>query len=134
MLNETSKPPTFKFFKMKVIFKVTGFIFAVLFLISAVLQYNDPDAFVWIVIWGVAALVSFAFALNRVSFVVTLIMGVLCFAGFFYLYPPKFEGFEIGAGDIVNIELGREAFGLLIIAIVMFIYTLRIRISGKSKV
>lgn len=119
---------------MNTVFKVIGFLFAALFVVSAVLQYNDPDALVWMAIWGIAALISFAFAMNKVSFAVTLIMGILCFAGFFYLYPPKFEGFEIGAGDIVNIELGREAFGLLIIAIVMFVYTLRIRISGRSKV
>ncbi len=116
---------------MKPVFKSIGFLFAALFAIAAAVQYNDPDALTWIAIWGLAAVISLAFALNKVSWFVTLVMGILCFAGFFYLFPPKFEGFEIGAGDIVNIELGREAFGVLIIAVMMFFYTITIRYSRR---
>ena len=50
------------------------------------------------------------------------------------IYPEKFEGFEIGAGDIKNIEEGREAYGLLIIAIVMLLLALRGWKVKKSKV
>ncbi|VAW10406.1 hypothetical protein MNBD_BACTEROID03-2488 [hydrothermal vent metagenome] len=117
---------------MKSLFKSTGFLFTVLFAIAAALQYNDPDALVWIAIWGLASVISLAFALNKVSWFVTLVMGILCFVGFFYLFPPKLEGFEIGAGDIVNIELAREAFGVLIIAVIMFFYTIAIRYSRRS--
>lgn len=119
---------------MKLLFKILGFLFAVLFLISAILQYNDPDAFIWIVIWGFAALFSLAFALNRISFAPLFFSGVMALGGFFYCYPEKFEGFEIGAGDIKNVEEGREAFGLFIIAIVLLTFAIRIYLTRKSKI
>jgi hypothetical protein len=49
-----------------------------------------------------------------------------------FVWPEKFEGFNIGEGDIVNIEKGREAFGLLIIAVVLLVYALRIRYMRRS--
>ena len=49
------------------------------------------------------------------------------------VFPQKFEGFEIGKGDIKNIEEAREAFGLLIIAISMIIFGLRVRYKKHSK-
>lgn len=119
---------------MKLLFKILGFLFAVLFLISAILQYNDPDAFIWIVIWGFAALFSLAFALNRISFAPLFFSGVMALGGFFYCYPEKFVGFEIGAGDIKNVEEGREAFGLFIIAIVLLTFAIRIYLTRKSKI
>lgn len=119
---------------MKILFKVLGFLFTVLFLISSVLQYNDPDPFIWIIIWGVAGLISLGFALNEMPFQIPLVAGILAFIGFFYVYPEKFEGFEIGAGDIKNVEEGREAFGLLIIAIVLLTFAWRTWYARKSKI
>lgn len=118
---------------MKTLFKTLGFLFTILFLISAALQYNDPDAFVWIVIWGFAALFCLAFTMNKISFVPLFFSGILALGGFFYCYPEKFEGFEIGAGDIKNVEEGREAYGLLIIAIVLLVFAIRTYMLKKSK-
>ena len=113
---------------MNTIFKILGFLFTVLFIISAALQYNDPDPVIWMMIWGISAIISFLFFLNKISFIITMIAGVLSFIGFMYLYPSNFLGsFNLKDGDIENIELGREAFGLLIIALVMFMYAFRIR-------
>jgi len=42
--------------------------------------------------------------------------------GCFFVFPETYEGFEIGSGDIKNIEEGREAFGLMIIALVMLFF------------
>ena len=119
---------------MNALFKILGFLFTVLFLISAALQYNDPDALIWIGIWGFAALFSLAFAMNKTSFMPLFFSGILALGGFFYCYPEKFEGFEIGAGDIKNIEEGREAFGLLIIAVVLLVFAFRIYKTKKLKV
>lgn len=119
---------------MKLLFKILGYLFAILFLISAILQYNDPDTFIWIVIWGFAALFSLAFALNKISFAPLFFSGIMALGGFFYCYPEKFEGFEIGAGDIKNIEEGREAFGLLIIAIVLLIFASQTYLARRSKI
>jgi uncharacterized membrane protein len=111
---------------MKTLFKILSFLFAVLFIVSAALQYNDPDPIIWILIWGISAIISFLFFLNKISFIITMIAGVLSFIGFLYLYPSNFQGFNLKDGDREIIELGREAFGLLIIAVVMFMYTIRI--------
>ena len=51
-----------------------------------------------------------------------------------YNWPEKFEGFTIGEGDIVNIERGREAFGVLIAALLMGIYAVRIWKGRTSQV
>jgi len=119
---------------MNLFFKIFAILFGILFIISAALQYNDPDPIGWIIIWGLAGIIALAFAINRVSFPVLLVAGIAALIGFFYCYPEKFEGFEIGAGDIKNIEEGREAFGLLMIAIVMLVLAMRSFMLRKSKV
>ncbi|TMM55881.1 hypothetical protein FEE95_14630 [Maribacter algarum] len=119
---------------MNKLFKIIAILFGILFIISAALQYNDPDPMLWIIIWGLAGIITLAFAFGRLSFTIPLAGGVAALIGFFYSYPEKFEGFEIGAGDIKNIEEGREAFGLLIIAIVMLVLALRGWMARKSKV
>jgi len=119
---------------MKYLFKVLTILFGILFIVSAALQYNDPDPLIWIIIWGLSGLITLAYAFNRVSFLTPMIAGIAALIGFFYCYPEKFEGFEIGAGDIKNIEEAREAFGLLIIAVVMLILALRGWLIRKSKV
>tara|TARA_R110002051_G_scaffold1246_2_gene6863 strand:- start:1962 stop:2309 length:348 start_codon:yes stop_codon:yes gene_type:complete len=110
---------------MNLLFKILGYVFAVLFTIGAVLQYNDPDSLHWIVIYGMAAVVSLLCALNKIGHIVPLVLGVLAFIGFVYLYPSDFQGFDLNDGDIVTVELGREAFGLLIISIVLLVFAFR---------
>jgi len=119
---------------MNSIFKVAAILFGILFLVSSGLQYNDPDPLIWIFIWGFAGLISLAYAFNKISFPIPMIAGIAALIGFFYMYPEKFEGFEIRAGDIKNIEEAREAFGLLIIALVLLALALRGWMTKKSKV
>jgi len=103
-----------------------------LFLASAILQYNDPDPLIWIIIYFIAAVISALFALKRISYLVPLFFGLMAIIGTYFILPDKFEGFKIGAGDIKNIEEAREAGGLVIIAIIMFFYAIRLRFSSKS--
>ena len=110
---------------MSILFKSLGFLFTLLFALGAIVQYNDPDSLLWIIIYGIAALISLLFALGKISFIVSSVAGFIAFIGFSLSYPEKFEGFEIGAGNIKNIEEGREAFGLLIIAAVVWMYAIR---------
>jgi hypothetical protein len=95
------------------LFKFLGWLFAVLFLLGAVVQFNDPDALVWIFIYLTAASVSVLCALGKLSAKVPLGFGVVAFIGFLYLYPSDFQGFGLADGDIKTVELGREAFALL---------------------
>ncbi len=105
--------------------KILGFLYGILCFVSAILQYNDPDPILWIVLYSCAAIVSFAYALNKVPTLLLVITAAISLFGFFFMFPEKFEGFEIGKGDIKNIEEGREAFGLLIMAICFAFFALR---------
>ncbi len=115
---------------------IKGFawIFGALCIVSLILQYNDPDPLVWMIIYGVAAVVSFYFALGKINYKVPLTLGILYAIDCVYQFPDKFEGFEIGSGDIKNIEEGREAFGLLILALVMLTFAIWGRYQNRLKV
>lgn len=116
---------------MNPIFKSIGFLFTLLFGLGAAVQYNDPDSLAWIVIYLVAALISLLFALNKLNIFIPLICGLACFIGFGYLYPSDFQGFDLNDGDIKTVELGREAFGLLIIALICSLYVYRLKVKSK---
>lgn len=116
---------------MKTFFNTIAVIFAMLFAWSAFLQNNDPDALLWYAIYGLAAVGSFVFALGRLNVMVATLLYVAYLIGGLVSWPETFEGFEIGTGDIINIERGREACGLLIVAGVFLVYALRIRHKNK---
>jgi hypothetical protein len=118
---------------MKQTFRLFSLVFTILFLWAGVLQWNDPDSFVWYFVYGIAAAASVIFLLGRLSQTLAFLLSLAYLLGTVFAWPEKFEGFTIGEGDIVNIEKGREACGLLIVAAVMLVYALRIRYSGKSK-
>lgn len=117
---------------MNMLFKYIGFLFTVLFTIGAAIQYNDIDSIGWIAIYMAGAFISLLFALDKLTTRIPLVAGIACFVGFMYLYPTDFQGFDLNDGDIKIVELGREAFGLLIIALVCFLYAFRLK--RKSKV
>ncbi len=117
---------------MKIFFKIIAVTFTILFVWAAVLQNNDPDALLWYAIYGVAALGSLLFVFGRLHLVAAALFCVVYLIGGFLSWPETFEGFEIGAGDIVNIERGREACGLLIVSTVFLVYALRIRYNKKK--
>jgi len=119
---------------MKNLFTAIGTIFTFLFAWAVYVQNNDPDASMWYVIYGLAAFASILFIVNRLTFTVAMILTFLAMVGAYFLWPVKFEGFTIGKGDIENIERGREAWGLIIIAVVMLVYALRIRFEKRLKV
>lgn len=104
--------------------RILAFVFAALFLYAAVVQYNDPDAIKWYAIYGTAALASLLFGFGKLRLMWAVILAIFYLGLTFYTWPEKFEGVTIGEGDIVNIERGREALGLLIAGIMMVLYTL----------
>ncbi|MEN8797606.1 MAG: transmembrane 220 family protein [Flavobacteriaceae bacterium] len=114
---------------MKNLFKLFALLMAMLFVIAAYVQWNDPDATLWYFIYGIAALASILFFMGRLSFVVAIILGLLYISGTVILWPEKWEGLSIGAGDIVNIERARESLGMLITGLIMLVYAVRQRLS-----
>lgn len=103
--------------------KVFAFVFAALFIYAAIVQYNDPDATKWYAIYGMAALASILFAMGRLRTLWAILLTIFYIGFSIYTWPEKFEGVTIGGGDIVNIEKGREALGLLVAGVVMAVYS-----------
>ncbi|MGB5818324.1 MAG: transmembrane 220 family protein [Saonia sp.] len=118
---------------MQTFFKTLSIVFALLFIWAAYVQYNDPDALQWYMIYGLAALASILVFMKKLNFITALVLFIGYIIGAFMMWPQKFEGVTIGEGDIVNIERGREALGLLIVAGVMLMYAFWIRYTKKSK-
>lgn len=114
---------------MKSLFKILSLVFTVLFLMAAFVQWNDPDATIWYVIYGIAVLASLLFYLGRLNYLAALILAVLYIIGTLILWPEKWEGITIGGGDIVNVERARESLGLLITGLVMLMYAVRKRVA-----
>lgn len=119
---------------MNKLFKFLSLVFTLLFIWAAYVQYNDPDALLWYTIYGVAAAASLLFYLGKFNITGAIILSGVYFVATFVIWPDKFEGVTIGNGDIVNIERARESLGLLIVAIVMLVYALRLRWMNTSKV
>jgi len=119
---------------MKNLFKFLSLLFTLLFIWAAYVQYNDPDALLWYAIYGVAAAASLFFYLGKLNFTGAIILCGIYFIATYVIWPEQYEGLTIGNGDIENIERGRESLGLLIVALVMLIYALRLRLVNKSKV
>lgn len=112
---------------MNLFFKIFAVVFAILFAWAAYLQNNDPDAFLWYIIYGVACLACVSFLFKKLHYVIALILAFSYLIGIFISWPAKFEGVEIGGGDINNIEHAREALGLLINSAVMGILAWRMK-------
>lgn len=104
-------------------FKIFAFVFAALFIYAAAVQYNDPDATKWYAIYGMAALASLLFAFGQLRTLWAIVLMIFYIGFAIYSWPEKFEGVTIGEGDIVNIEKGREALGMLISGVVMAVYS-----------
>ncbi len=100
--------------------KTLALIFAVLFVVFAGLQYNDPDPQVWIPIYGFAAVACLmAYTdIGRPWFFA--LMAVIYLVAAAYQWPPVFHGFAFGEGmRDMNIELARESGGLVICTLAM---------------
>lgn len=107
--------------------KVLNIILALLFVLFAYFQYNDPDPWLWIIIYlivaGVCALAAFD-KFNR-WITATLIFGLAIYWG---MLLPDFinwikEGMPTITGSMKaespHIELVREFLGLLILILVL---------------
>ena len=100
------------------IFKI---VFGVIFVIFSYLQFNDPDASIWIFAYSFAALAcymsikewwpSWVFYALAAGYLIAAILQ----------WPPEFEGIFFGETQMrsINIELARESLGLGICALVM---------------
>ncbi|NNJ88435.1 MAG: hypothetical protein HKP53_03465 [Eudoraea sp.] len=119
---------------MKEFFRWLALAFAILFALACFVQLNDPDAFIWIVIYAIPCLASLSFFLRRFNYTIGLLLGIGYFIGGIVVWPESYEGILLDDGNLENIERGREALGLFIIALMMFIFTYRTRAEKRSKI
>lgn len=92
----------------------------VLFVWSAVMQYNDPDPVLWMSIYGTAALCCALYVANRLPVRLAAILSVVYIFGGFYLLlrilgPGSFFD-ETGQEMMGMQEESREMIGLFIAA------------------
>ncbi len=102
--------------------KTVTLVFLLIYLLSAAVQYNDPDPERWIAIYGLAALACVAVLIDRKPhYYIFWIMAVGYLMAAYFQWPPQFEGFLFDEVKMrsLNIELARESGGLVICAVGM---------------
>jgi hypothetical protein len=100
--------------------KISAVFWILLFAVFAFYQSNDPDAMIWMLIYGAAALLSVLVFLNKITRPVLFIAMFAFLIGAFWLWPDSYEGLQLEEGMYTkNIELARESLGLLICAVSM---------------
>ncbi len=109
-----------------------------LFIGFAIVQLNDQDPLVWISIYSFTALICFYSGIKRIHSMILLLFTSLFAAGCIYIWPPVYEGIAMPMDHSSNIELAREALGLLICAVAMmnliflnWIFLRRIKMAKK---
>lgn len=126
--------------------KVFNIVFIVLFIVSAALQYNDPDPYIWMPIYLYGAFLCYQ-AIYKKYNPVLYVVGLVVYVGYaVYLFFDK-EGVlswaeEHHAENIVQsmkatkpwIEETREFGGLLILIVVLSINMLWLKRSRKTAV
>lgn len=122
--------------------KTTNIILAVLFILFAVVQFNDPDPLKWVGFYGLVGAIAIFAALGQFRRWVIL-AGLAIFIYEFVLLIPDFMNWlNMGAPTITgkmkadkpHIELTREFFGLLIcIGALVFFYWQSIKAQRSSQ-
>ncbi|MDL5511509.1 transmembrane 220 family protein [Arenibacter sp. M-2] len=113
---------------MRLFSKIFSAVFTVLFVWAALVQYNDPDALMWYLIYGIAAVASFLFFLGKLNLLIPVLLSFAYLIAAWIFWPDQFEGVSIGGGNIDNIEHARESLGLIINALVMLFYAWRVKV------
>lgn len=119
---------------MKGFYRWLAFACMILFALASIVQLNDPDAFIWIVIYAIPSLACLFFFLHRFKYLIGLLLGISYVIGGILVWPETYEGITLEGGNLENIERGREALGLFIIALVMFMFTYRTWAEKRSKI
>lgn len=101
--------------------RLAGFVLAVLFIVMAGMQYNDPDPMRWVAVYGAAAIASLLGAFGRLPVLVPAVIGAGALAWALLLVPDVMG--KVAVGDLFEtvemqnkaVELGREMGGLLVV-------------------
>ncbi|MFN6945236.1 MAG: transmembrane 220 family protein [Cytophagaceae bacterium] len=127
--------------------KYASLFLCILFFGFVAVQYNDPDPYVWMPIYGFASVMCWLSFKGKYHTPILLTSAVLYFLGGLYHFPSDIMQYiqaELSqksmAMNVLGVEEAREAFGLMIAGIAMlFLYVLARKkkiqeISGKKVV
>ncbi len=123
--------------------KIFNILFCILFLISAGLQYNDPDPYIWIPIYLYGAILCWL-AFRNQFYPKAYLFGIVIFAGyalyFFFTengvldWMQKHDAENIAATMKAStpwIEDTREFFGLVILIVVLLVNLIVAKRKGR---
>ena len=102
--------------------KIINILLAIVFLLSAYVQLNDPDPWLWVAIYGLVAGISIAAIFKKYNITLVYIGIAICIIGVGILFPELIDWIKMGTPNIAEtmktdrpyIEFVREFFGLLI--------------------
>lgn len=117
---------------MPIFFKSTALLALLFFLMAIAVQYNDPDALLWMAIYALAGMATLFFLLGKLPLFAPLVLAIGYIIGGIMSWPDVFEGIQGVMGDNNNIEKGREALGLFISAVLMLVLALGVFMSKKT--
>jgi hypothetical protein len=112
-----------------------------LMLLFAFVQYNDPDPWLWIILYGYAAFVAGMTIVGGGRMIYAYIGIAAYFVGIVLLFPSMIEWLTVGKGetliqkmnpDKMYIEETREFFGLWIALAVMVLNIAALRKKNKN--
>ena len=112
---------------------------SIIFILFALVQFNDPDPFIWIGVYLLVALISFLAFKNKFYPIPTLIFLILCFIWAIILFPHSFadwwqmeEEAQSLKMKMPGVEEARESMGLIIAGIALLIIWFKGRKINKS--
>ena len=115
--------------------RIASFGFAALFLVGALVQWNDPDPAIWIAAYAVAAGLSLAAGFGRLLFSAHLVASLVFTVAFISiagtLIEAPSEAFTTFKMQAESHEAPREAAGLALLSVWNGLLALRARRLGE---
>lgn len=117
---------------------IANYLMLGVFLYMVAVQYNDPDAILWMGIYGIAALICFLTSLGRLHWGISALTAVVALGVALTIAPLVIgkvsfsELFESMEMKTKIVEQAREMGGLLIVAVWMIILAIMKRHYKKQ--
>ncbi len=102
--------------------KLLAFLMGAIYILFAYFQLNDPDPEIWIPVYAVASLLSFAILFKIGNRLLFIFFGLAYLVGAYFHIPNEWHGLAYQEEFVKDIELARESLGLLICSLNMFFY------------
>lgn len=108
--------------------KILNIVLAIIFVLFAIVQFNDPDPYFWVAIYAAVAIISGFAIWEKYNRPALIILMIICMAGSIFYFPGLIELFsDHEIGDLTKsmkaekpfIEESRESLGLLLSFLVL---------------